>query len=406
MIKPEFMEKIYDSAFIQRWNDHARPIDLYELDKQAHKTVIAFFLAKMEETLKYENIDWIYLIEGCIFEFLQRIVLTDIKPPVYYKMMIKKGKTINQWVFEQYKPLINNLDGNFLKRFKNYLTTFNDLNKKEKKIIQAAHYLATNWEFKLIYNLNHFIYGIDKTKEEIENQIEDHYNLIGIQRILLKKKSFGFIDLCGQLRFQKRWAQTPRIPQTSVLGHMFIVAILSYFCSIKLDACKKRRYNNFFGGLFHDLPEVLTRDIISPVKKSIEGLEEIIKEYEHLQIEQKLLPLLPISWHKEMKYFIEDEFTNKIIKNNDISKNISIEIINEKYNNDKYNPYDGKIIKLCDDLSAFLEAYLSIKYGIQSSHLRKGLENLYEKYKDYIIANINFGKIYRYFWEKLFENNY
>src|SRR5690606_35241149 len=96
-------------------------------------------------------------------------------------------------------------------------------NSLERRILPAAPYLATNWEFKIIYHAAPFIYGIERTKENIENQIEDHYDLIGVQKILLGKKSFGFIDLCGQLRFQKRWAHTPRIPETSVLGHMLIV---------------------------------------------------------------------------------------------------------------------------------------------------------------------------------------
>jgi putative hydrolase of HD superfamily len=47
------MEKIitrfFDGANIQRWNDHVRPVELTELDKQAHKAVIAYILAKMEE---------------------------------------------------------------------------------------------------------------------------------------------------------------------------------------------------------------------------------------------------------------------------------------------------------------------------------------------------------------------
>lgn len=72
-----------------------------------------------------------------------------------------------------------------------------------------------------------------------------------------------FANLCGQLRFQIRWTQAPRIPATSVLGHMFIVATFAYFFSLSVDACTARANNNFFCGLFHDLPELLTRDIIS-----------------------------------------------------------------------------------------------------------------------------------------------
>ena len=63
-----------------------------------------------------------------------------------------------------------------------------------------------------------------------------------------------------------------RIPETSVAGHMLIVALLTYLLSLQMNPCQKRKYNNFFAGLFHDMPEVLTRDIISPVKNSIDGL--------------------------------------------------------------------------------------------------------------------------------------
>ena len=93
-----------------------------------------------------------------------------------------------------------------------------------------------------VYNLTPFIYGIEQTKEELENQIEDHYDLLGVQKLLLGKKAFGFIDFCGQLRFQQRWAQTPRIPKTSVLGHMLIVAMLSYLCSLEMKRMLQAAY--------------------------------------------------------------------------------------------------------------------------------------------------------------------
>ena len=64
------------------------------------------------------------------------------------------------------------------------------------------------------------------------------------------------------------------------MGHMLIVAIMSYLCSLEIDACDQRIRNNYFTALFHDLPEILTRDIISPVKKSVDGLDDIIKDIE------------------------------------------------------------------------------------------------------------------------------
>lgn len=397
MIGKGIIERFYEAASIQRWNDHVRPVELTELDKQAHKMIIAFVLAKYEANERNADINWISLIEGGLFEFLHRLILTDIKPPVFHQMMERKGRELNEWVLQQLTPDISEIKGDFADRFREYLLGDPEEHKLERKILRAAHYLATNWEFKIIYNMNPFIYGIERTKAEIENEIEDYFDLIGVQKISLGKKTFGFIDLCGQLRFQQRWAQSPRLPKTSVLGHMLIVAMLAYLCSIEINACGRRIYNNYFGGLFHDLPEVLTRDIVSPVKSSIKGLQDLIKEYEGIQVEERILPLLPIAWHKEMRFFVEDEFENKIIKDGAIIKGLSNEEISAAYNQDQFSPLDGKLIKACDNLAAFIEASLSIKYGIRAPHLEEGKRRLQEMYRDKIIAGIDFGEIFAYF---------
>jgi putative hydrolase of HD superfamily len=398
MIPKGLIERFYEAANIQRWNDHVRPVEFTELDKQAHKMIIAYVLAKFEEAERDLKINWINLIEGGIFEFLRRVILTDIKPPVFHSMMAKKGKELNEWVLKQLKNDIHDLPGNFKVHFKNYLSD-NNYARFEKRILKAAHFLATNWEFKIIYNVVPFIYGIEKTKEEIENQIEDHYDLIGVQKISLKKKSYGFVDLCGQLRFQQRWAQTPRIPKTSVLGHMLIVGMLSYLFSREIEACTKRTYNNFFAALFHDLPEVLTRDIVSPIKRSVEGLQEIIEEYEKKQFEEKLLPLLPLSWHEEIRYFTENVFENRIKKDNRVIKDISVNKISSHYNRDEFSPVDGELIKACDDLAAFIEASLSIRHGIQSRILEEGRKNIYKKYKTKKIGGLYVGQMFDYFFK-------
>jgi putative hydrolase of HD superfamily len=387
---------------MNRWNDHIRPVELTELDKQAHKMVIAYVIAKFEESDRGIEINWQNLIEGSIFEFLHRTILTDIKPPVFHKMMEEKGEDLNRYVIQQLDTDMNGLGINFKENFKKYFFDHN-YTKTEKRILKAAHYMATNWEFKIIYHTSPFIYGIEETKESIENQIEDHYDLIGVQKISLEKKSFGFIDLCGQLRFQERWAHSPRLPKTSVLGHMYIVAITSYLLSLDNNSCQKRLYNNFFTGLFHDLPEVLTKDIISPIKTSIKGLEDIIKDYEEDQMKNRLLPLLPVSWRKEMRYFTQDEFENKIKIDGKIINGVSYVELNTLYNENEFYPLDGKIIKACDKLTAFIEADISIKHGITSKHLEEGRKNIYEKFKDKNVSGIDFGKLFNYFKDRSFK---
>lgn len=70
-----------------------------------------------------------------------------------------------------------------------------------------------------------------------------------MQKLSLHGKTSKFIDLVGQLRFQKRWSQSPRVPETSVMGHVLIVAVLAYVCSLRTGADDDRLVSNFLCGL-------------------------------------------------------------------------------------------------------------------------------------------------------------
>jgi len=398
MISKEMLELLFQPASMQRWNDHIRPhTGFSELDKQGHKMVFAYVLAKTEESDRGRLINWQHLIEGGIFEFLQRSVLTDLKPDVFHKLMDHKSNELNAWVIRQIQPCIENIEGNFLNKLNNYFY-IPEYFLFEKRILKAAHYLATSWEFEIIHNLNKGIFGLEQTKQSIANEVEEFYDLGGVQKIVLGKKTRGFMDLVGQLRFQQRWAQSPRVPQTSVLGHMLIVAILAYLFTMEMGTCEKRTYNNFFAGLFHDLPEALTRDIVSPVKRSVEGLEEIIKEIEKTQLEGKMLPLLPLKWHQEILYFLEDEFHSKVMLDGEIVLHSS-ERISQEFNSDEFNPLDGAVVKVTDQLAAYIEASMSIIYGLKAPILLSGKNLIYEKYAGTQICGISFQRYFDYFKE-------
>ena len=381
MLSPKLVEQFFGAASIQRWNDYPRMVELVELDKQAHKFIIAYFLAKMEPK---ESIDMRSMIEAGIFEFLRRVVVTDIRPDVFRKALQKKEKEINVWVLSQLYDSLSDIEGGaFYTRFEAYLSD-SSMYKKERFILKAASYMATRWEFSIVYQTSQFLNNIDRVKEAVEEEIEDYYELIGVRKMAMNKKISKIVDLSGRLRFQKRWAQTPRIPETSVLGHMLIVAILGYFYSLSIKACDKRLENNFFCALFHDFPEALTRDIISPVKYSVSGLDDIISEFEIKMIEEEILPYLPEGMLKEFKYLLglygdnhKDEFLNKINVH-------EIEIVEDvsPYNDDKYNAIDGLALKNCDRLAAFIEATLSISHGVKSKELVQGKEYIRGKLKE------------------------
>ena len=89
-------------------------------------------------------------------------------------------------------------------------------------------------------------------------------------------------------------------------------------------------------------------------------------------MEQRVYNLLPNKWRAQMKMFTEEEFKNK-------------------------KDRDGALVKAADDLSAYIEAYLSSKNGIQSEDLELAKYALLEKYKDQVICGVDFGKIYQEF---------
>ena len=391
MIRKALILKIHDAASMQRWNDKIRPVELRELDKQAHKMVISFILGKFEE--ENPEFNWIEIIEGGLFEFLQRIIVTDLKPQIFHRIREDRSKyeQLNRWVFEQLAPIMLPLGEEICQRFQSYFE--NPHENVNKRILSAAHFYATKWEFDIIERANPRGYEIEGIRKELASKQEKYYDLKGSQQLALYTRLQNFADLCGQLRFQLRWSHLRRVPETSVLGHMLIVAILSYLLSLEIKACPRRCYNNYFTGLFHDLPEVLTRDIVHPVKKSVGGLDSLIKEYERERMEEEVYGLIEEAWHKEMRMFTEIEFKSVVTLDGALQEKTSDEI-SARYNEDRYNPRDGALVQAVDHLAAFCEAYLALANGVKAQDFDKTKTGLKQDYMGKTIAGLRFGEIY------------
>ena len=67
------------------------------------------------------SLDWIKIIETGIYDYLKRIVLTDLKPPLIYKIREDRSKyqKLNQWVYEKISPYLEVLGRDFDADLKN-----------------------------------------------------------------------------------------------------------------------------------------------------------------------------------------------------------------------------------------------------------------------------------------------
>lgn len=381
---------------MRRWNDKNRPGELMEVDKQGHKMMVAWVLFQLnaKSLSPGERTELaVRIVEGGIFDYLYRLVITDIKPPIFYriKAVPEQYRELTEWVLAELEPRVQTLGREFWGRLTASLKAPEE-NSLARRILGAAHLYASGWEFDCIKALN----PRDPEGKDIENSFRQglgaYEDLEGVPQLIdslfgAGKSPIGrFAQVCGQLRFQKRWSQTPRIPETSVLGHMFIVACYAYFFSLSVEACPARAQNNFFGGLFHDLPELLTRDIISPVKQSVERLGAMIKEYEGIELERVILGPLRHDYADlvdRLGYFlgleIGSEFTACAVVDGHV-RALSTEELHNRYNEDRFDPKDGELLKVCDSLAAFLEAYTALRNGIASDHLQQGLWRIRNKY--------------------------
>ncbi|MDD6961790.1 MAG: HD domain-containing protein [Treponema succinifaciens] len=403
-MKKEFTLKIFEAFSIERWNDLVRPFEIIEMDKHAEKTVVAYIIAKYEENLG-AKIDWEWLIYASLFDLLRKIQLCDIKSPV--QTLIKNEypeeyARLNDWVLERYKDLID--DKELYKKFEFYLKDLSSFSAEKKelpltvKIFRAAHKYSTLRELEMISPVNE-TERLDSIRKELNADLQKYLDLRGLQLLITKQKPFEFLMRIEQLRFQTRWNQTPRVPRTSVLGHCFFVAILTLLLcrDSGVKMCAKRLYNNFFSGLFHDLPESVTRDIISPVKRATDGLPAIVKDIEDKIVSKELVPLMEKFYCDEILYFTSDEFMNRCVFDGCVLP-VSFEELNSAFNEDKYNPVDGRLVRVADHYSALLEAGLSIRYGITSQQLTDGKANLLKVYDDgKVINGIDAKKLFHEF---------
>ena len=389
MLDKKFILKIFEGFSIQRWNDLVRPFDLVEMDKAAEKMLAAYIIGKYEESAGAE-IDWEWMIYASLFDLLRKIALCDIKSPVQQMIRAKypaEYKKLNEWVFSKYEKIISDTD--LLNRFSAYLESDSDFERNEfsvtERVLEAAHKFSSLRELEMIEKVNE----IERTKkihEELSENLKKYSDLKGVKLLLERKQPFHFIMKMEQLRFQTRWNQTPRIPQTSVLGHCFFVAIVTLL--LLRDSgetpCKKRLFNDYFSALFHDLPESVTRDIISPVKQATNELPGIVKKIEDDIVHSELVPLMDDYYVDEILYFTNDEFQNRILvpelDGKQSSQAVTWEELRDNYNSDVYSPVDGKLVRLADHLSAFIEADSSIKYGITSKQLTSGRDNILKSY--------------------------
>ncbi len=176
-----------------------------------------------------------------------------------------------------------------------------------------------------------------------------------------------FFAMYGRMKFINRWALMRKTSEENLSEHSGDVAVIAH----ALALIKNLRFGGnlnaeraAFLGLYHDMPEIITGDMPTPVKYHSNDLREAFQKVEDLA-SKKILSMLP----EDMREYYESAFFKK-----------------------EEDEYLWKIVKAADKISAlikcteekkagnaeFAQAYESTKKSIESMNMPEADEFIKE----------------------------
>ncbi|MFU8788578.1 MAG: 5'-deoxynucleotidase [Methylobacter sp.] len=150
--------------------------------------------------------------------------------------------------------------------------------------------------------------------------------------------SSSFYAYLSRLRWIKRWGLKRNAHDENVMEHSWEVAVIAHTLALIK--------NRYYGGqvdanaiataaLYHDITEVITGDLPTPIKYHSEEISAAYKRIEH-QAEMELLALLPTALQGDFQALIQHELMP---------------------------PEHVQLIKAADKISAYLKCQAELKAG-------------------------------------------
>lgn len=160
--------------------------------------------------------------------------------------------------------------------------------------------------------------------------------------------SSNFFAMHSRMKYINRWALMRNTREENISEHSNDVAVLSHALAVignKRFGKKLNAERAAFLGLYHDMPEIITGDMPTPVKYHSEEMKKAYAEVESVASE-KLLSMLP----EDLREYYEGAFFKK-----------------------EEDEYLWKIVKAADKISALIKCIEEKKAG--NTEFQKALES-------------------------------
>jgi putative hydrolases of HD superfamily len=288
-----FFESIREILSIQRWNFVPRFDEWSEAENIAYYTHLAYALAKCMDISRSEIS---VILCRCLLKSYNKHYLSDV--PISSRDAIKNINE-NAW-----KEIIDDAAKKtskfFPRELREFAKTYMQYNfagetTLNEEIIKYSQYMSAFEEYK--NNANVFpIKKYDEIGKEIKIKIDKLNYLSKFDEIYNNIASYT--ESVRLLKYVRRWNRLNRNIQSSVMAHTFVVSVLAmYFSILEKGHNVDFIYECVVRSLFHDVPESITGDIITPVKDIINKNDDKLWE----KVEESMINEFIIKMPKTIK---------------------------------------------------------------------------------------------------------
>ncbi len=333
---------------MRRWNNKPTVEQNSEASNSGFILQTAHLLGMIEK-VDGKDVDFKKLIVRGVLKDMPKCILSDIS--LETKRTIQRLSP-NLWE-EVYKgaveDVIQTVPDEWKEEFEDAIINSRD-DSLEGKILEAADTYAAFVEA----DVNSRLFGeyFSEIRDSIMEKIKE-MKVDSLKKLLSNENLKKYLTRVRGLMHAVRWNQHSRTVQTTVSGHTLFVVFVAYL--LALEDGKVDVLNVLERALFHDVPEALTGDIISPTKRRVEGFEEVIEKVESKMVHEDLLPLIP------------DEIAHHYAP-----------LMLEPFGGGR----EGKITRAADLIGSLIECKIELDNGVRASIFERGYAGIKKQLLD------------------------
>jgi len=306
---------------IKRWSNFPRIEDITPLDNTWFVIHIALFLAYIEEK-RWVKVDRQYIIKKVLFDLFFSIVLADINSGTRdYITKIDPG-IIKELEDKVQKYLFSFEEKSFIKEDMKYIYSLKDKQLEDDIILSSKKYA---WYNECLVNSRIFLYTYDVAMGQIMAYLDEKSKTLYSLSELMKNDDYKkYLWHIRRLSHCKRWSGKNRDYEVSVMSHLVIVTFISYVLGNLENKENNWNYDILelmMKSLYHDIPEAITWDIITPIKESVKYFRNVLEKAESLMLNDYFFIHIPTDYKDNITPYMLSPFewlSGKLAKKADI----------------------------------------------------------------------------------------